>query len=93
MITLLYRAADALRRRSLAGDHGQQQAVLRIDRRVVPVVPLVIVAGIVRVAILLLLADEVPLLVELDLTGPRGKKPRVRRGVGGRGRQRSGRTG
>src|SRR5271166_4557778 len=38
----------------------------------VPVVALVVVAGVVGVAILLLRADEVPLLVELDLTGRRG---------------------
>jgi hypothetical protein len=42
---------------------------------VVPPVPLVSVGGIGRVAVLLLLGDEGPLLVELDLTGARGKKP------------------
>ena len=39
-----------------------------------------VVARIVRGTILLFLANEVPLLVELDLTGLRGKKPQTRRG-------------
>src|ERR1051325_7705662 len=70
----------AVLRRAFAGHHGQQQAVLRVDRRVVPVVAQVVVARVVGVTVLLLLADEVPLLVELDLPGARGKKPRTRRG-------------
>src|SRR5262249_37065873 len=66
--------------RALAGHHGQQQAVLRIEGRVVPVVAFVVVARVVGVTVLLLLGDEVPLLVELDLTRQGGKKPRARRG-------------
>ena len=60
-------------RRALARDDDEQQAVLGVDRRVIPVVALVVVGRVVGVAGLLLLGDEVPLLVELDLTGPRGK--------------------
>src|SRR3954469_14891848 len=70
----------AVLRRTLAGHHRQQQPMLGIDRRVVPAVPFVVVAGVVGVTVLLLLGDEVPLLVELDLTGQRGKNPRARRG-------------
>src|ERR1019366_1867468 len=55
--------------RAFAGHHDEQQAVLGVDRRVVPVVALVVVAGVVGVAVLLLLADVVPLLVELDFAG------------------------
>lgn len=47
---------------------------------VVPVVALMGIGGIGRVAVLLLLGNKDPLLVELDLPGPRGKKPRARRG-------------
>src|SRR3954453_14514029 len=78
----------AVPRRALAGDHGQQQAVFGIDCRVIPIVPIVVVAGVAGVCVLLLLGDEVPLLVELDLTGPRGKKPRARRGGSWPGRRR-----
>lgn len=45
-----------------------------------PVVALLGIGGIGRVAVLLPLGDEDRLLVELDLPGPRGKKPRARRG-------------
>src|SRR5262249_20775372 len=69
----------AVLRTALARHHGEQQAVLRIDRRVIPVVSRVVVAGVAGVRVLLLLGDEVPLLVELHLTGQRGKKPRARR--------------
>jgi hypothetical protein len=41
----------------------------------------VVVGGVGRVAVFLFLEDVRPLLVELDLTGLRGKKPRTRRGV------------
>src|SRR5262249_8633517 len=75
-------------RRALAGHHGKQEAVLRIDCRVVPVVPQVVVAWVVGVAVLCLLGDEIPLLVELGLTGARGKKPRARRGGSWTARQR-----
>ena len=50
-------------------------------------------AGSSRVAMLLLLEDEGPLLVELDPTGVRGKKPPARRGAGGRGRRPTGLSG
>src|SRR5205807_3337634 len=43
-------------------------------------VALVPIGRLVRVAVLFLLGDEGPLLVELHLTGSRGKKPRPRRG-------------
>ena len=59
----------------------------------VPPVPAVVVGRVVGVAVLLLLEDERPLLVELDLTGVRGKKPRARRGVAGRARRPAGRSG
>src|SRR5262249_8200828 len=61
--------------------------VLGVVGDVVPPVALVVVGGVGRVTVLLLLGDERPLLVELDLTGPRGKKPRApgeRRGRAGR---------
>src|SRR5262249_25658341 len=45
------------------------------------------------VAVLLLLGDERPLLIELDLTGPRGKKPRAPRERRGRAVRRLGRAG
>src|SRR5262249_9192852 len=45
------------------------------------------------VAVLLLLGDEGPLLIELDLRRPRGKKPRTRRGVAPRGGRPAGRSG
>src|SRR5205085_11547454 len=69
------------------------QPGLRVDRGVVPPVPAVVVRRVAGVAVLLLLEDERPLLVELDLTGVRGKKPPARRGAGGRGRRPVGRSG
>lgn len=42
----------------------------------VPPVPPVVVGGVIQVAVLLLMEKERPLLVELDLIGLRGKKPR-----------------
>ena len=48
--------------------------MLGIISDVVPPVPLVIIGGIDRVAVLLLLIDEGPLLVELNLARPRGEK-------------------
>ncbi len=46
--------------------------------------PLRRASGIVGVAVLLLLADKRPLLIELHFAGLRGKKPRARRGLLGR---------
>ena len=62
-------------RRAFAGHDDEQQAVFGVDGRMVPIVALVVVMGVVRVAVLLLLADVVPLLVERDFTGPRGFAP------------------
>jgi len=69
------------------GDDRQDQPVLGVVGNMVPVAPLVVVGRISGVAVALLLGDEGPLLVELDLPGPRGKKPRARqerRGHAGR---------
>ena len=59
------------------GDDRQDQLVLGVVGDVVPPVPLVIIDRVGGIAILLLLGHERPLLVELDLAGPRGKKPRA----------------
>ena len=45
----------------------------------IPVVAATSVSRIIFVAIFFLFFDEVPLFVELNLLGLRGKKPRVRR--------------
>src|SRR6185437_14322587 len=70
------------------GDHRQGQPVLRVVGDVIPVVPAVIVGRAVGIAVLLLLADEGPLLIELDLAGTGGKSPRARRGRPRRGDRR-----
>ena len=75
------------------GHDAEHQPVLGVVGDVVPPVPMVRIGGVVRVAMLLLLEDERPLLVELDLLSPGGKKPRTRRGVAGRGRRPGGRSG
>src|SRR5262249_51631802 len=72
------------------GDHRQDQAVLRVVGDVVPVIPAVVVGRIAGVAVLLLLADEGPLLIELDLAGTGGKRPPTRRGRPWRGGRRAG---
>ena len=76
--------------RPLAGHGAQDQPALGVDRDVVPGVPLPVVGGVGWVAVRFLLGDEGPLLIELDLTGVRGKKPRTRRGGHGRAPRRSG---
>ena len=68
-----------------AGHQGQEQPALRIDGGVVPVVASEPIQGVERIARRLLLEDEPPLLIDLDLTRLGGKKPRVRRGVSRRG--------
>ncbi len=50
------------------GNDGLHEAMLEVEGNMVPVV----ILGVLRVAMALLLADEVPLLIELDLTRPRG---------------------
>ena len=60
-------------RSSGAGDHRQDQPVLGVVGDVVPPVPLLVIVRVERVAVGLLLEDERPLLVELDLTGLGGK--------------------
>jgi hypothetical protein len=47
--------------------------VLSVEGDVIPVIPLVVIVRIGRVAVLLLLGDEGMLLIELDLAGPRGR--------------------
>ena len=76
--------------RPLADHQTDHRPALRVEGHVVPAV-----AGVylVRFAVLLLLGDEVPLLVELHFTRRRGKKRRARRAAVGRGRRRRGRTG
>lgn len=51
--------------------------MFRVERHVIPVVPLSGVRGFVRVTLLVFLANERPRLVERDLTGLRGKSPEV----------------
>ncbi len=62
------------------GNYDQDQPVLRVVGHEIPVVAALVVVGVVRITVLLLLAHERPLLVELDLAGRWGKKPRPRRG-------------
>jgi hypothetical protein len=57
----------------LAGHHADDQPTLGVDGHVVPGVALAIIGRVGRVAVLLLLGDEGPLLVELDLTRPGGE--------------------
>jgi hypothetical protein len=45
-----------------------------VEGHMIPPVPLLVVGRVIRVAVLLLLEDERPLLVELHLTGPGGKR-------------------
>ena len=59
----------------------------------VPVVPLAVVGRVGGVAVLLLLGDEGPLLIELDLAVSGGKRPPARRGGRGRARRPSGCSG
>jgi hypothetical protein len=54
-------------------DGRDDQAMLVVRRHVIPVVPLVVVGRVGAVDVRLLLGDEGPLLIELDLSG----KPRV----------------
>src|SRR4051794_9203366 len=79
--------------RPLAGDGTQHQPVLGVERHVVPVVAPAGVGRVSRVDVLLLLADERPLLVELQLAGPGGKRRPTRRATPWRGRPPAGRTG
>ena len=73
--------------RPLARHHADHQAMLGIDGHMVPVVSLPSVVGVGRIAAFFLLAHKRPLFVELNLACIGGKRPRVRRGVGGRGRR------
>ena len=67
--------------RSLSVDDFQDEFVFGIQRNMIPIVTTARVSRIVFVAVLLLFSDKVPLFVELNLLGVRGKKPRVRREV------------
>ena len=67
--------------RSLPVDDFQDEFVFGIQRDVIPIVTTACVSRIVFVAVFLLFSDKVPLFVELNLLGIRGKKPRVRREV------------
>src|SRR5512142_2211196 len=61
----------------LARHEGQQQSALGIDGGVIPVVTTQRVERVERIARLLLLRDEGPFLIELDLPGRGGKRPPV----------------
>ena len=63
-----------------ARDHGQDQPMLGVECDVIPVVAAVVVGRVVGVEVGLLLGDVGPLLIELDLAGRGGKRPRARRG-------------
>ena len=60
--------------RARTGDHGQHQFVLGVVGDMVPPIPLAVVGRIGRDSVPLLLSDERPGLVELDLAGRRGEK-------------------
>ena len=66
--------------RSRPGDHPQDELVLGVERNMIPIVAAMIVIGVRRVAVLLLLVDEGPFLIELDFAGIGGKRPPTRRG-------------
>lgn len=73
-------------------DDRQDQPVLGVDGDVVPVITALRVVGIAGVAVRLLLGDERPLLVELDLAGLGGKRPPARCGWPSRARRPGGRA-
>ena len=62
---------------------ADDQAVFRVEGDVVPVVPPVIVSGVAAVAVRLLLGDEGPLLIELDLGREGGNRHEFVVGVAG----------
>ena len=74
---------------SFAWHHAHHQTVFGVKSHMVPVVALVGIVRVLRVAVLLFFADERPLLIELDFVRLGGKEPRVRRGRGGRVGRRS----
>jgi hypothetical protein len=65
-VEVLDHKLDVLRG-ALAVQGADDQAAARVQGDVVPAVAAVIVGGVAGVAVLLFLADERPLLVELDL--------------------------
>src|SRR5262249_30758055 len=75
------------------GDDPEDQLVLGVLSLVIPPITALVIGRVGRIAGRWLLEDERPVLVELDLTGLRGKKPRARRGVAGRARPPVGRRG
>src|SRR5512135_3102669 len=70
-----------------ARHEGQQQSALGIDGGVVPVVTTQPVQRVERIARLLLLSDEGPFLIELDLPGRGGNRPPVLGGGARHGRR------
>ena len=72
----------AVLRRAFARHHAQHQSMLGIHGGVVPVVSAATIARVSGNTLRLLLAYERPLLVELDLSGLRGKKRTVRYALG-----------
>jgi len=68
----------------LARHKAQQETALGVDGGMVPVVAAEAVQRVGWVTVGLLLADEAPLLVKLDLPGLRGKKRPARCGAGRR---------
>ena len=57
-----------------AGDHADDQLMIRVEGHVVPTVPLAVVGPLGGIAGLRLLGDEGPLLVAPDLMGPGGNR-------------------
>ena len=86
---LLYQQLRVLFR-AFAVDYLKHEFMFGIQRNMIPVIAATSISRIVCVAMLFLLCDETPLLVELNLFGVGGKSRRVRRGVFRRDRLRVG---
>lgn len=65
----------------LARNDAQDQTVFAIERHEIPIVSLLRVIGVIRVAILLLFSNKSPFLIKLDFLRLRGKKRLIRRGA------------
>jgi hypothetical protein len=80
LLTHLVHDCIAVLPRSRPGNHRQDELVLGVEGDMVPIVAAVVVIGVRGIAVLLLLSDEGPFLVELDFACIGGKKPPTPRG-------------